>query len=173
MKTLLNPRLWIWLGGLLLVCAVVGVIYRAGGASAREELANYRSTQTEAGRVAALAREKRAADRQTELNLVVNDGQKQIDEMERQRDAARADGDRMRLDLDRAAKRARELARAAAAGPGQPDPDPIGVFAGLLDRADRRAEAVSGYADRLRVAGLVCERAWDKVRAPATVKLFP
>lgn len=55
-----------------------------------------------------------------------------------------------------AAEQARALSRTPAIGKGEPDSDPIGVLAVLLGRADAREEIVRGYADRLRVASVVC-----------------
>jgi hypothetical protein len=75
--------------------------------------------------------------------------------------ASRSDGERMRNLYRTAAQRARDLSRVANTGTGQPDPDPIGVFADLLSRPEARAEIVAGYADRLQIAGSVCERGWD------------
>ena len=53
------------------------------------------------------------------------------------------------------------LAGPAAAGEGEPGSDPLGVFAHLFEWADARAERVSGFADRLRIAGEGCERYAD------------
>jgi len=164
---------WAWL---VLACAVLASVFafgwRQGGAGPRLELANFKLAQAEQRVLADRAREHRNAARQAAVDKEAQDGQEHIASIERQLVAARADGDGLRADLKRAEQRARALARAAGTGPGQPDPDPIGVFAGLLERADRRAETVAGYADRLRAAGLVCERGWDKVAAPVGVSLF-
>lgn len=54
----------------------------------------------------------------------------------------------------------------AAAGQGQLGADPLGMFAQLLERADARAERVSEYADRLAIAGRICERYADAMTAP-------
>lgn len=90
--------------------------------------------------------------------------QQQINALERERNAASDDADRMRRLYYQAAERGRQaVACASGAGQGEPGADPIGVFAELLVRADRRAEEVAGYADRLRIAGLACERRYDAV----------
>ncbi|MEZ2293915.1 DUF2514 family protein [Variovorax sp. RCC_210] len=60
-----------------------------------------------------------------------------------------------------AAERARADSAAASPGTGEPSADPIGVFAGLLERADRRAGIVERYADALGIAGSTCERYAD------------
>lgn len=160
MTALLNPRFWIGLGVVIALTLAGAFVYRAGRASLRGEFDAYKIAQQEAHILADRARTQRAEARQTAVNKEAQDGQERFAALEKERDAARVDGERMRLAYRDAAQRARELARAAAAGPGQPDSDPIGVFAGLLDRADRRAETVSGYADKLRAAGTICERSW-------------
>lgn len=54
-------------------------------------------------------------------------------------------------------------AKPAAGSQSEPGQDAIGVFAGLLDRHTSELEAVGGYADQLRIAGLACERAYDSL----------
>lgn len=110
------------------------------------------------------AKRLREIEDQQQADKEAKDAQDQINNLERERDLARADAGRVRnLYLD-AAKRGRQaVACAAGAGEGEQGTDPIGVFAELLIRADERAEAVAGYADRLRVAGVACERTYDAV----------
>jgi hypothetical protein len=79
-----------------------------------------------------------------------------------------------RADLDRAGRNLRvrlagavAAARAASAGGSAPAPgdsDPIGVFAGVLERADATAADLADFADRSRAAGLACERSFDALR---------
>lgn len=117
----------------------------------------------EQGRIAKAKRLQEIED-QKKADKEAKDAQDQINNLERERDAARADAGRMRGLYLEAAKRGRQaLACAAGASEGEPGSDPIGVFAELLIRADERAEAVAGYADRLRIAGESCERIYDEV----------
>lgn len=53
-------------------------------------------------------------------------------------------------------------AASADRGPGQPGTDPIGVLIDLLTGVESAGREVAEYADRLRIAGAVCERAWDR-----------
>ena len=108
---------------------------------------------------------EREAKNQKLIEKETEDAQQKIIALEHGLAAARADTDRMRDQYREAAARARrQLACPAGAGEGKPGDDPIGVLAELLDRADGRAEAVAGYADRLRIAGESCERAYDALR---------
>lgn len=117
----------------------------------------------EQGRIAESRRLKEIAD-QAKADEEAKHAQDQIDSLERQRDLARADADRMRQQYREAAKRGRQsIACATGTSESQPGADPIGVFAELLVRADSRAEEVAGYADRIRIAGLACERSYDAI----------
>lgn len=172
MAILLNPRVWIALGCAAVLAFVLAFTYRAGKAVVRNEFDAYKLQLSEAKILADRAREHERARRQAIADQEAQDGQKRLQDIETQLADARLDGERMRSDYDRAAQRARKVACAAPTGTGEPGPDPISVFAGLLERAENRAEQVAGYAEKLRSAGLVCERAWDKMNQPEGVKLF-
>nr|WP_255508620.1 DUF2514 family protein [Achromobacter sp. ACM02] len=83
-----------------------------------------------------------------------------------------ADAAGTRVERDRLRARANTLARAAVAEqPALADAGPSGaaavdLLAYMLGRAIDRAEALAGVADRARIAGLTCERAYDEVRDP-------
>lgn len=114
------------------------------------------------------ARREREDEDQGKADKEARNAQDQINDIVRQRDAARADADRLHEQYRQAAERGRQaLACPAGTSPSEPGSDPLGVFVGLLERADQRAEEVAGYADRLRVAGLACERLYDKVSVTA------
>lgn len=161
MAILLNPKVWIALAIALALGLAGAFIYRTGKAVKGAEFDAYKLAQQEARILADRARALRAEARQIAVNKEARDGQERIAVVEAELAGARADGERMRNAYRAAAGRARELSRAATAGPGQPDYDPLGVFAVLLERADAREEIVRGYADKLRVAGSICERGWD------------
>lgn len=164
MAILLDPRFWIRAVVALAILGACFFCYRAGKASKGAEFDAYKLAQAEQRTLADRAREHRNAARQADVDKEARDGQQKFSALEAQRDAARADGERMRSLYLAAAERARKLSSTVPSGPGQSDPDPIGVFAGLLERADRRAEAVGGYAQKLRIAGTVCERSFDALR---------
>ncbi len=86
-----------------------------------------------------------------------------IDELARLR-IDRADADAAGRDLRLRLAAAIAAGRSASAPGGAPAGDPIGVLADVLDRADARAEVLAEYADRARVAGAACERAYDSLR---------
>lgn len=161
MAALLNPRVWIAIGIALALGLAGAFIYRAGKAVVRHDFDAYKLAQQEARILADRALALRTQARQAAVDKEARDGQERIAALEADLVGARADGERMRNLYRAAAQRSRDLSRAVSTGAGQPDPDPIGVFADLLGRADAREEVVRSYADRLRIAGSVCERGWD------------
>lgn len=86
--------------------------------------------------------------------------------------AAAADAAGARAERDRMRSRADSLARTAAGrDPTLAAGSPAGaaavdLLAYMLDRAVDRAEALAGIADRARIAGLTCERAYDSLTSP-------
>ncbi|WP_237173059.1 DUF2514 family protein [Paracandidimonas lactea] len=52
----------------------------------------------------------------------------------------------------------------AQRGPGQSGTDAIGLLIELYAGLDGAGREVAEYADRLRIAGLTCERSYDRVR---------
>ena len=174
--------IWTWVAGkawwLIVVVALFMVILgqraqvsnaKAATARVQADWSAQKAVDAEARIMADRAREQRTAARQAAIDKESRHGQEQIAALEADLAGARVDGERLRSAIRATADRSRDVPGAAGAGQGEPGADPIGMFADLLDRADRRAEAVAGYADRLRIAGTVCERAWDiGLRPPGT-----
>ncbi len=94
------------------------------------------------------------------------------DDAKNQAVAAAADAAGLRAERDGLRARVNALARAAAArDPGAAEGGPAGIdsvdlLAYMLSRVSRRAEELAGVADRARIAGLTCERAYDQMRDP-------
>ncbi|WP_369812432.1 DUF2514 family protein [Ralstonia pickettii] len=117
----------------------------------RKRLADVQATRAE---------EKRRADAQTEI---ANEATKQAAAAAADAVAAGAAADSLRARVARlvAAARASGHPAAAGAGPGQSGADPLDVLVDVLGRSDKTSGELAGYADRLRVAGLACERDYD------------
>lgn len=83
--------------------------------------------------------------------------------VQRERDAAAV---RLRDALGDYARRHRPAGSAGAAQPGTTAGDPIGVLAELFGELDALAGVYAAQADRARLAGLTCERAYDMLTVP-------
>jgi hypothetical protein len=89
------------------------------------------------------------------------DAQTRIASLEDDLRLARTASDGVRDAANGAGIRARARACSAAPSPGKPGEDPIGLLVDVLGRADQRAGELAEYADRLRIAGIACERTYE------------
>lgn len=79
---------------------------------------------------------------------------------------ARAAHDRLQRDVAEFLTAHRVAAQArAAAGDGAPDSAALDLLADLRRRADERAGELAEIADRARISGTACERAYDSAHA--------
>ncbi|WP_244235135.1 DUF2514 family protein [Achromobacter veterisilvae] len=122
--------------------------------------------------------EAQAQAAMTAIEAARDEGRRRTAAMEKARDdaqnqaaAAAADAAGLRAEHDRLRARVNALAHAAAArDPGAAEGSPAGtdavdLLAYMLGRVSRRAEELAGIADRARIAGLTCERAYEVLRA--------
>lgn len=108
-----------------------------------------------------LAREEEQR-RQSEIDKVRQDAEKQIAMAESDAAAASAAADSLHEQARRLEARANQCAgNPAASQPGQATAQPGVVLADVLRRADERAGELAAAYDRSRAAGLACERAYD------------
>lgn len=140
---------------------------RAAAADTRAELANYKATAAEAGRLVARARTLEVERINSEQRKAVDEAAKETRIALGDLATARSAGDRLRKQIAvyagaarRANERASALERSAATS------DPIGVLANVLGRCSQRVEVLAGYADRARIAGKACERSYDALGGP-------
>ena len=163
-----TPLLWALGLGLVAALAIAGIERtraadaRTDAATAHKDLAEYRATAAESGRMAERAQRNQEQIWRTRVDGVIQDGQQKV--AAARADAASAAGAERRvrdqLASFRAVVRAASAAPAAAEG-GTPASDPIGVLADVLGRADRRAGILAAFADDAHAAGVVCERHAD------------
>lgn len=97
--------------------------------------------------------------RQAEIEVIRNDAMLQIEQIEIDRDNADATSERLRKELARYRANAEDTCATAGSSSAQ---DPIGVLIGVLEGLESTGREIAEYADRARVAGLVCE---DSYRA--------
>ncbi|MET3441401.1 hypothetical protein ABIC94_002159 [Variovorax paradoxus] len=118
-------------------------------ADAETRLLADRAQRAEEQRRAAVAA-KETQDAQVKINALEGDLRLARDASDGVRDAAAG-----------AAVRARAQSCAINPSQGKPSVDALDLLVDVLGRADRRAGELAEYADRLRIAGLTCERTYD------------
>lgn len=179
MKTLaalldLVPR-WLLLsvlGAALLLLGVQRVQVsnaRADAAMARGDLADYRATQAEAGRMAEKANRNKENEWRTAMEKEARDGQTRID-------LARGDAARARAALDGLRQQLAAIGAAdspAAAGAQPADPGPAAGAAGamlpdMLRGGGAALVELADFADAAHAAGLTCERSAAALTASST-----
>lgn len=167
MTWLLNPKAW----AAVLVAIALGLagafIYRAGKATVRNEFDAYKLDQAEQRVLADRVREQFRAARQAATDKEAEDGTRRFAALETERDLALGAAGELRKATAAAVERARRAACAAGPRQDQPDSDPIGLLGRLYSESDERAGALADYADRLHIAGTVCERTYDAVAGTA------
>lgn len=153
MFALMSPRLWL----AVLLAAVLAFThftsYRAGRAAVR----NQWDAQKLVAEQQARTEETR---RQATIDKEASDAQARIAQLETDLAGARAGSDKLRAAV-RSAVNAGKNPGASLASKGKPDSDSLDLLAGVLSRMDDSARSVSEFADRLRIAGLACERSYD------------
>lgn len=151
-------RLWLYAA---LIAALMAGLWRLD--LSRQAVGYNRATAEQAVRdkAAAAAEREKETKWQAKINEVSNDAQQQIDSLQISlTDAGRA-ADRLRSAAKVAASRARTNSSVADAGAGKSCPDTADLLSTLLDRHSAELVEVGSHADRLRIAGLACERAYD------------
>ena len=159
----LDPRLWLAIIGIA-IAGIFGfnaweghVISKADKAGYARAVAEYTARALKA-EVAAREEEQR---RERKHQEIADDAQIQLTQARAAAAAAGRAADGLRQQLA-------SFVSAAGADPatakgGTPAGDPIGVLADVLERADSRAGILADYADRARIAGAACERAYDSL----------
>lgn len=157
-----NPSRWLLYAGLF--AALLLGLWRLD--VARQQVGYDRATAEQAVRDKAAEADARAKETnwQTKIDEVSNGAQKQIDTLQTELGNAGRAADRLRSATKVAASRARTDSGAADASASQSYPDTLDLFSALLHRHSSELVELGGYADRLRIAGLACERSYDALK---------
>lgn len=152
---------WAW-GVLALIAALSGVaIYQTLEiGSVRTEYADYRSEIDKAAKEASEAARAEEARRQSAIDRVRDDAQKQIKMAAADTAIAQRAGDGLQLEVNKLLANRTALNSKVAAGSATIR-DLTSVLADLRQRADQTAGELAAIADSSRIAGLTCERAYD------------
>jgi hypothetical protein len=135
---------------------------------------NWSDERAVSSRVLAMAQDKARQEEQRRY-VEINEVRDEADQnLARVVAAERAAADeRLRDAVADFARRNRAAARDS--GTAQPSPtivDPIGLLAELLGEIDGMAEVYAMEADRARIAGLTCERAYDALSGRRAIESF-
>jgi len=145
----------------LAVWVAQGWRYEARIAGMERAWAQERAELAEAARHAEAAARAEEQRRQAAIERVMQDAQKELDAALR-RERAAADS-RVRSAVADYAARHRCPSDPGSTASGEAAGDPIGVLAELLGELDGLAESYAAAADRARVAGFACERAYESI----------
>jgi hypothetical protein len=139
---------------------------REATAEARLDLANYKATAAESALLADRAERHEEARRETAKQEIVDDAKLEAEKAQfnARAAAAAADGLQQRVATLIASKRgAGANPNTPGGGSGESGPDALDLLVDVLNRHSRELVEVGGYADRLRIAGAACERAYDSL----------
>jgi hypothetical protein len=163
--TILDPRLWV------VVLVALSLSYGAGriqqrASDARAFQAERTATALDAARVQIKAVDDARLEEQRRTNQIseiANEATQQAAVARADARAAGAAAERLRARVDQlvAASRAAGDSAVAGASPGQLGGDALDVLVDVLRRTDSAAGQLGEYADKLKIAGLSCERAYD------------
>ncbi|BEP44020.1 DUF2514 family protein [Variovorax sp. V15] len=148
----------------LYVCAVLLAllgVQTVRVAELQQAAAERSAVDAESHRLAERAQRAEEQRRTTAVTKEATNAQTQTAALDASLPAARAAAYGVRDAAYGAGGRARANSCPAVASARQLGDDPIGVLVDVLGRADQRAGELAEYADRLRIAGVTCERSYD------------
>ena len=130
-------------------------------AGLKQDAAERRAADAETRLLADRAQRTEEQRRTAAVAQEASNAQARINSLEDALRLARAASDGVRDAAAGAAIRARAQSCAPKPRQSQPGADPLDLLVDVLGRADRRAGDLAEYADRLRIAGVACERSYD------------
>lgn len=150
--------------------AIAGLVALLGVQQVRINHAHTKYAQLEAwhaesARQAEASARSEEARRQAIVDKEASDAQTRIAQLEADAASARDSADRLRAAVAAAVSGARKSAKPAEPSPGKPGADTLDVLSLVLARSDADAGELGLYADRLRSAGLACERAYNGLQS--------
>jgi translation initiation factor 2B subunit (eIF-2B alpha/beta/delta family) len=163
----LLKRYWRPLAALALMLVACWGVWRGGYHAADQEW-RQRWTERDAADARALAHQQAAARteeqrRQAAITKVTQNAQQQISSARADAVSARAAADRLQRTIDGMRQRGASNNSSATSG-GQATARQCGVLADVLSESVERNRQLAAEADRSRIAGQACERAYDSVK---------
>jgi TATA-binding protein-associated factor Taf7 len=140
--------------------------YRAGKANVRAEFDAYRIQHEQLAREAERAAREKEQQLQKDFDDAAQAAREENDELQKDVDRLADDADGLRADIDNFKRRAPKSTNPANGGKSKPDSSPSDMLAELYLGSVRTNQELSVFADRLRVAGIACERSVDALSVP-------
>lgn len=148
----------------------IGLLLAALGAqtmrinNAQKHAAELRTQVAQASARAEKAERAEETRRQTVVNQEDTNAQARIASLETDLVVERAAAGKLRTAVANATRRARETAGASSVSKGEQGSDALDLLVLVYSRSDDAAGELGEYAERLRSAGLACERISDQLR---------
>lgn len=160
-----RPAIALALGACLFVAGWTVNGWRLDGRIERMQAKQAKEREGQAGALAAASEAARDEEqrRAAEQRGIANAAAKERDQALADARAAGAVAQQLRVRSAQLAAVARAAGHSAAAGGGATAGDPLDVLTDVLGRADARAGELAEYANRARIAGQTCERAYDSL----------
>lgn len=155
--------LWAWAVLALIVGLSGALLYQILAlGSVRTEYAEYVSAIDKAAKEASEAARVEEGRRQSAIDKVRDDAQKQINVAAADTVTAQRAADGLQLEVNKLLANRAALNSKVAAGSATIR-NLTSVLADLRERADQRAGELAAVADASRIAGLTCEKAYDSL----------
>lgn len=169
MKKLLGFLGEYWLeiafAALLGVAMLSAGVERTRRLKVQAEFSEFKATAAENARQAEAREREKEQQWSEKVTEVSTHAQGQINALQADLVSSRTASERLHRAAAAAAKRAASQTPAvASAGPSVGSADPLDLLVGVLQRHSDELVEVGGYADKLRIAGLACERADEVTR---------
>lgn len=155
-------RFWQYAVMAVLVLLLTGQQVRVS--AAKSELSAMRTSYAQAALKAEKEARAKEATREEEKQAIIDSANKQAEEAIAAVSAADSAASGLRSQLAKYTAAARSNTGAGKGSKSNPSAEALDLFGQLLARTDDAAGAVSLYADRLRIAGIACERQYDSLR---------
>lgn len=158
---------WMQIGiALVLAAALLSAgVERTRRLKVQAEFSEFKATAAENARLAEVKERKIEQQWAAKAAEVSTHAQSQINALQADLAASRTASQRLLAAAAATAKRgASQTPAIAGTGPSVGGADPLDLLVGVLQRHSDELVEVGGYADKLRIAGLACERADEVTR---------
>ena len=162
MMALLSPKFWVAIAFAALV-AIIG-LQQVRVSNAKSELSALRTSYAQAALKAEQEARAKETAREQEKQDIIDSANKQAEDAIAAVSAADSAAASLRQQLARYSAAIRKNPSTGKGSTSNPSADAFDLFSRLLAGMDDAAGEVSLYADRLRIAGVACEKQYDSLK---------